>query len=66
MKPFVKYWRSTLQKTQTQKLRRVATANECAERKIRVSKIQLEAAFEKESILFLAEFQKPDYFASTE
>lgn len=66
MKPFIKYWRLTLQKTQTQKPRRIATANECIERKIHASKIQLMAVFEKELTLFLAEFQKPGCFASAD
>ena len=66
MKPFIKYWRSALQKAQIQKSRRVVTPNLCVDRKIRVSNIQLKAAFEKESKLFLAEFHKPDGLASAD
>lgn len=49
MKPIIKYWKSSLQKAQIQKIRRVTTANDCVERKIRMTEIQLKAAFEKES-----------------
>lgn len=62
MKPIIKYWKSSLQKAQVQKIRRAATSGDCVERKIRMAEIQLKAAFEKESKLFLAEFQKPDCF----
>ena len=64
MKPIIKYWKSSLQKAQIQKIRRVTTVNDCVERKIRMTEIQLKAAFEKESKLFLSEFQKPDCFRS--
>lgn len=62
MKPFVKYWKSPLLKAQIRRSRWVTTANKRVEQKIRMAEIQLKAAFEKESILFLAEFQKPDCF----
>lgn len=64
MKPIIKYWKSSPQKAQIQKIRRITTANDCVERKIRMTEIQLIAAFEKESKLFLSEFQKPDCFHS--
>ena len=51
MKPIINYWKSSLQKAQIQKIRRVTTANDCVERKIRMAEIQLKAAFEKESKL---------------
>jgi len=66
MKPFIKYWKSTLQKMKIEKPRKITTADECVERKIRACEIQLKAAFEKESKLFLAEFHKPDCFASAD
>ena len=53
MKPIIKYWKSSLQKAQIQKIRRVTTANDCVERKIRMTEIQLKAAFEKESKLLV-------------
>ena len=62
MKPFIKYWKSPLLKAQIRRSRWVTTANKRVEQKIRMAEIQLKAAFEKESILFLAEFQKPDCF----
>ena len=62
MKPFVKYWKSPLLKTQMRRSRRVTTTNKCIEQKIRMAEIQLKAAFEKESKLILSEFQKPDCF----
>ena len=65
MKPIIKYWKSSLQKAQVQKIRRVTTSGDCVERKICMAEIQLKAAFEKESKLFLSEFQKPDCFQST-
>lgn len=66
MKPFIKYWRSTLRKAQIQKPRRFTTPIERIEQKKRMSEIQLKALFEKESNLFLAEFQKPDCFSSAD
>lgn len=66
MKPIAKYWKLTVQKVPMQKTRRVGTTSECIERKIRMVEIQLKAAFEKESKLFLSEFQKPDCFKSGE
>lgn len=65
MKPFIKYWKSSLQKAQLRTIRRVTTADDCVKRKIRMVEIQLKADFEKESKLFLSEFQKPDCFQST-
>ena len=65
MKPFIKYWKSSLQKSQLRTFRRVTTADDCVNRKIRMAEIQIKADFEKESKLFLSEFQKPDCFQST-
>ena len=65
MKPIIKYWKSSLEKAQPRRNRRVTTADDCASRKIRMAEIQIKAAFEKESMLFRSEFQKPDCFQST-
>ena len=65
MKQIIKYWKSSLQKAQPQRIRRVTTAEDCVRQKIRMAEIQLKADFEKESKMFLAEFQKPDCFQST-
>ena len=65
MKTFVKYWKSPLQKAQNRRDRRVTTVSKCIEQKIRMAELQLKALFEKESRLFLAEFQKPDCFQTT-
>ena len=64
MNPYVKYWQSALQKTITNKPRKIMTPGECAQQKIRMSESLLKSAFEKESKLFLAEFQKPEYIPS--
>jgi len=65
MKPIIKHWKSSLEKAQFRKIRRITTADDCVRRKIRMTEIQIKAAFEKESMLFLSEFQKPDCFQST-
>lgn len=65
MKTITKYWKVPLQKAQTQSVRRTITANDCVTQKIRMAEIQLQTAFERESMLFLSEFQKPDCFHST-
>ena len=65
MKPIIKYWKSSLEKAQPRRIRRVTKADDCASRKIRMAEIQIKAAFEKESMLFRSEFQKPDCFQST-
>lgn len=66
MNPYVKYWRSALQKAKINKPRKITTPDECAQRKIRMAESLLKSAFERESKLFLAEFQKPDYMPSQE
>lgn len=66
MKPYVKYWRSALEKAKINKPRKIATADECAQQKVRMAESLLKSAFERESKLFLAEFQKPDYIPTTE
>lgn len=66
MKPYVKYWRSALQKAKMNKPRKITTPNECAQQKIRMAESLLKNAFERESKLFLAEFQKPDYIPTTQ
>ncbi len=66
MNPYVKYWRSALQKAKMNKPRKITTPDECAQRKIRMADSLLKSAFEQESELFLAEFQKPDYIPSQE
>ena len=66
MKPYVKYWCSTLQKSQPYKPRKITTPDECIQLKIRMAESLLKSAFERESKLFLAEFQKPDYIPTTE
>ncbi len=66
MNPHVKYWRSALQKTKLSKPRKITTPDECAQQKIRMAESLLKSAFERESKLFLAEFQKPDYIPSQE
>ena len=53
MNPYVKYWQSALQKTITNKPRKIMTPGECAQQKIRMSETLLKSAFEKESKLFL-------------
>lgn len=65
MKRIIKYWKSSLQKTQFQPIKRVITADDCVRRKIRMVEIQFKADFERESKLFLSEFRKPDCFQST-
>lgn len=66
MKPYIKYWRSALQKSQPYKPRKISTPDECIQQKIRMAESLLKSAFERESKLFLAEFQKPDYMPTTE
>ena len=66
MNPYVKYWRAALQKAQTYKPRKITTPDECVQQKIRMAEGLLKSAFERESKLFLAEFQKPDYIPTTE
>jgi hypothetical protein len=56
MKPYVKYWRSALEKAKINKPRKIATADECAQQKVRMAESLLKSAFERESKLFLAEF----------
>ena len=66
MNPYVKYWHAALQKSQARKTRKVTTPDECMQQKIRMAESLLKNAFERESKLFLAEFQKPDYIPITE
>ena len=66
MKPYVKYWRSALEKAKLNKPRKIATADECAQQKVRMAESSLKNAFEQESKLFLAEFRKPDYIPTTQ
>lgn len=61
MDPYIKYWRSALQKAKLSKPRKITTPDKCAQQKIRMAETLLKSAFEQESKLFLAEFQKPDY-----
>ena len=66
MKPYVKYWRAALQKSQLNKPRKITTPDECVQQKIRMAESLLKSAFERESRLFLAEIQKPDYIPTAE
>ena len=51
MKPYVKYWRSALEKAKLNKPRKIATADECAQQKVRMAESSLKNAFEQESKL---------------
>lgn len=64
MQSIIKYWKSTLNSVNKAKSKQVTTPNSCVEQKIQISKVLLKAAFENESKLFLAEFQKPDCYQS--
>lgn len=66
MNPYVKYWRFALQKAKIYKPRKITSPNECVQQKVRMAESLLKSAFERESKLFLAEFQKPDYIPSQE
>ena len=64
--PYVKYWRSALQKAKINKPRKITTPDECAQQKVRMAESLLKSAFERESKLLLAEFQRPDYVPTME
>lgn len=66
MNPYVKYWRSALEKAKINKPRKITTPDECAQQKVRMAERSLKNAFERESKLFLAEFRKPDYIPTTQ
>ena len=66
MNPYVKYWRTALQKAKINKPRRITTPDECAQQKVRMAESLLRSAFNRESKLFLAELLKPDYIPSQE
>ena len=66
MDPYIKYWRSALQKAKMNKPRKITTPDECAQQRVRMAESLLKSAFEQESKLFFAEFQKPDYVPSQE
>ena len=56
MKPYVKYWRSALEKAKINKPRKITTPDECAQQKVRMAERSIKNAFKRESKLFLAEF----------